>query len=361
MNTIISFIIVLGLLIFVHEFGHFIIAKLFHVKVLKFSLGFGPKIIGKQLGETEYIISALPLGGYVKMTGENVNEEVDPADESRSFANKPVWQRAFIILGGPVFNLFFAFILYSQIFMIIGLPQLVPGTRIGPVAIESPAAKAGLKENDIILSVDGEDTMEWEDLSRFIQKSNGNSIVLNVQREGEIFEIIGEPEVEDVKNLFGEVVDTRPLLGISPAIEYEEVSFVEAVVAGAEHTYRMIYLTVIGIVKLIQRDIPTSELGGPIMIAKMAGQQMESGLIDFGCFIALISVNLGIINLFPIPVLDGGHLAFLSLEAVRRRPLSRKIQEKWASMGLVLLITLMIFVFYNDIIRFVIPWLIDFL
>ncbi|MCK5436590.1 MAG: RIP metalloprotease RseP, partial [Desulfobulbaceae bacterium] len=356
-----SFIIVLGLLIFVHEFGHFIIAKFFDVKVLKFSLGFGPKIIGKQLGETEYIISALPLGGYVKMTGENVNEEVDPEDEARSFANKPVWQRAFIVLGGPVFNLFFAFILYSQIFMVTGLPQMVPGTRIGPVSAESPAEKAGLKENDIILAVDGEDTMEWKDLSRLIQKSNGNPIVLNVEREGEILEITGEPKVEDVKNLFGEVVDTRPLLGISPAMEYEEVSFVEAVVAGAEHTYGMIYLTVIGIVKLIQRVIPVSELGGPILIAKMAGQQMQSGWIDFGYFIALISVNLGIINLFPIPVLDGGHLVFLSLEAVRRRPLSRKMQEKWASVGLVLLLTLMTFVFYNDITRYVVPWLKNFL
>ncbi|MEA2083578.1 MAG: RIP metalloprotease RseP [Thermodesulfobacteriota bacterium] len=361
MNTFISFIIVLGLLIFVHEFGHFIIAKLFHVKVLKFSLGFGPKVIGKQLGETEYIISAFPLGGYVKMTGENIAEKVDPADESRSFANKPVWQRALIVLGGPVFNLFFAFILYSQIFMITGLPQVVPGTRIGPVATDSPAGEAGLKENDIILSVDGEDTIEWEDLSRLIRKSNGNSIVLNVRREGEIFEITGEPKVEDVKNLFGEVVDTKPLLGIAPAMEYEKVSFCRAIVVGAEHTYGMIYLTVIGIVKLIQRVIPASELGGPILIAKMAGQQMESGWINFEYFLALISVNLGIINLFPIPVLDGGHLVFLSLEAIRRRPLSREMQEKCVSVGLILLITLMTFVFYNDITRYVVPWLAELL
>ena len=357
MNTFVSFIIVIGLLIFVHEFGHFIIAKLFNVKVLKFSLGFGPKIVGKQLGETEYLLSALPLGGYVKMAGENMNEEVDPADEPRSFANKPVWQRALIILGGPVFNLFFAFILYSQIFMITGLPQVIPGTQIGPVATDSPAGEAGLMENDIILSVDGEDTMEWEDLSRLIRKSNGNPIDLNVRREGEILDITGEPKVEDVKNLFGEVVDTKPLLGISPAMEYKKVSFGRAVIVGAEHTYGMIYLTVVGIVKLIQRVIPASELGGPILIAKMAGQQMKSGWIDFEYFVALISVNLGIINLFPIPVLDGGHLAFLSLEAIRRRPLTREMQEKCASVGFVLLITLMVFVFYNDITRYVVPWL----
>jgi regulator of sigma E protease len=353
MNSVISFIIVLGLLIFVHEFGHFLFAKLFGVRVLKFSLGFGPKVYGRKYGDTEYLISAFPLGGYVKMTGENKEEEVSCTEQPYSFAHKPVWKRFFIVLAGPAFNLFFAVIVFFAIFAIAGLPVPKAGTEIGAISESSPAQAAGLKAGDIIISINGEKTPDWEDVSRLIRESDGKPVTLVISREGKEIATTGQPERQDVKNIFGEVVDERFMLGISRSTEvtYEKASIPEAFVAGVNQTWTFIYLTVMGIVKIIQRVVPASELGGPILIAQMAGQQMAAGWINLAYFIGLLSVNLGILNLFPIPILDGGHLVLYTLEAVRRKPLEQRTQEKLQQLGMLLLGSLMIFVFYNDIVR----------
>lgn len=353
MNSVISFAVVLGILIFVHEFGHFLFAKLFNVKVLKFSLGFGPKVVGRKLGETEYLLSAFPLGGYVKMIGENPTEEVEEQDRFRSFALKPVWQRFIIVAGGPVFNLLFAVFLFFVIFAVVGLPHPVPGTTIGAVTADSPAEAAGILAGDKILEINGQPTLEWSDVSELIRDSEGNPVRLKIDRQGEILELVGRPEMDEVKNLFGEVTGKRYLLGISRSDEvtYERVSVAGAFVAGIDQTWSFIYLTIMGIVKMIQKVIPASELGGPILIAQMAGKQLESGLMNFFYFMGLVSVNLGILNLFPIPILDGGHLVFFSVEALRRRPLSQRTQEILQQIGLVILVSLMIFVFYNDIVR----------
>jgi regulator of sigma E protease len=353
MNSVISFIIVLGLLIFVHEFGHFLLAKLFGVRVLKFSLGFGPKVYGRTYGDTEYLISALPLGGYVKMTGENRDEDVSFTEQPHSFAHKSVWKRFLIVLAGPAFNLFFAIFVFFIIFAIAGLPVPKAGTEIGAVTQDSPAQAAGLKTGDIIVSVNGEKTPDWENVSRIIRESGGNPVTVVVLRDGREIEATGQPERQDVKNIFGEVVDERFLLGISRSNEvtYEKVSIPEAFVAGINQTWTFIYLTIMGIVKIIQRVVPASELGGPILIAQLAGQQMEAGWINLAYFVGLLSVNLGVLNLFPIPILDGGHLVLYTIEAVRRKPLELRTQEKLQQMGMLLLGSLMIFVFYNDIVR----------
>ena len=353
MESAISFIIVLGILIFVHEFGHFLFAKLFRVKVLKFSLGFGPKLIGRQLGDTEYMISAFPLGGYVKMVGENPSEEVEEEDAARSFSLKPVWQRFIIVAGGPVFNLLFAVFLFFAIFAVAGLPVPVPGTTIGAVTPGSPAEKAGIQSGDTILAINGENTSEWEDVSNLIRHSDGKPVTLLIERNGETIKLTGTPKISEVKNIFGEVTGKRYLLGIarSDEVTYEKVSVHEALLAGFGQTWSFIYLTIMGIVKMIQKVIPASELGGPILIAQMAGKQLESGLMNFFYFMGLVSVNLGILNLFPIPILDGGHLVFFSVEALRRKPLEQKTQEMLQQIGLFILASLMIFVFYNDIVR----------
>lgn len=353
MNSILSFIIVLGLLIFVHELGHFLFAKLFGVRVLKFSLGFGPKVFGRQYGDTEYLISAFPLGGYVKMTGENRNDEVDQAEVPFSFAHKPVWKRFFIVLAGPAFNLLFAVLVFFFIFSVAGLPVPKEGTEIGVISPESPAQAAGLKAGDIILTINGEETTNWNEVSRFIRESGGKEVVITVYRDGEELTLTGTPEKQEVKNIFGEVVDERLMLGISRSSEvtYEKVSPWEALLAGADQTWAFIYLTIMGIIKIIQQIVPASELGGPILIAQLAGQQMEAGWINLAYFIGLLSVNLGILNLFPIPVLDGGHLMIYTIEAVRRKPMDQQTMEKLQQVGLLLLGTLMIFVFYNDIAR----------
>jgi len=353
MNTIISFVIVLGLLIFVHEFGHFIVAKLFNVKVLKFSLGFGPKLVGRRIGETEYQVSAFPLGGYVNMLGENPGDQTEPDEQERSFAAKPVWQRFLIVFAGPFFNLAFAVLLFFLIFAAVGLPQPVPGTKIGEIAPGSPAAEAGLVQGDSIIAINGVATQDWEDVSRLIRDSEGRPVELDIRRNGEVINVVALPEKQEVTNIFGEVVGQRYMLGVtrSSEVQYQSISLLTALGAGLEQTWSLIWLTLVAIVKMFQQIIPASELGGPILIAQLAGQQMEVGWINFIYFIALISINLGILNLLPIPVLDGGHLVFFTVEAITRRPVSMKVREMAQQVGLFLLIALMFFVFYNDIMR----------
>lgn len=353
MNSITSFIITLGILIFVHEFGHFLFAKLFGVKVLKFSLGFGPKLVSKKIGDTEYLISALPLGGYVKMLGEQNGEEVEEAEQEGSFSLKPVWQRFSIVFAGPLFNLLFAVVVFFLIFLAMGLPRPVDSTQIGGVTVGSAADKAGLKPGDVILSINNTETKNWQDISEQIKNSNGKPVELLVKRGEATLTCTGTPVKDEVKNIFGEVVEERYMLGISRTNEvvYEKVSLPEAFMAGLHQTWTFIYLTILGIVKIIQKVVPASELGGPIRIAQLAGQQMEAGWISLIYFMGLLSVNLGILNLFPIPLLDGGHLVFYTMEAVRRKPLSSQAQEIFQQIGLVLLVSLMIFVFYNDIVN----------
>ncbi len=358
MNTVVSFVIVLGLLIFVHEFGHFIWAKLFGVKVLKFSLGFGPKLISKQLGETEYLISAFPLGGYVKMFGESpgdvADETMSAADIRGSFSMRPVWQRFIIVAGGPVFNLIFAILLFFFIVLVAGLPQPVETTTISGVGPDSPAAAAGILPNDTITAIDGQETKRWEDVSTLIKNSGGRQVILTIRRDGSTVEVPVQPRMEESKNIFGEVVGERYMVGIarSEEVTYEKVGFLTALEAGISQTWSWMYLTVMGLVKIIQKVVPASELGGPILIAKIAGERMEAGWVSFLYFMAVLSVNLGILNLLPIPILDGGHLVYFTVEGILRKPLNPKIIEILQQVGLVLLVTLMVFVFYNDLMRF---------
>ncbi|WP_417909335.1 RIP metalloprotease RseP [Candidatus Electronema sp. PJ] len=359
MNSVLSFIFVLGILIFVHELGHFLFAKLFKVRVLKFSLGFGNKLIGKQWGETEYLISAFPLGGYVKMHGEQPGEEIAEADKAVSFSHKSVGQRFWIIFGGPLFNLLFAVVVFWLMFVFAGMPDLVDSTKIGEVISGSAAEKAGLRKGDMVLSIDRKRMASWGQVSEAIRNSGGKPVQLLVLRGNEMLTIEATPVRDKVKNIFGEPTEERYLLGMNRSEEviYKEVSLLESIKLALEHTWSMIVLTIMGLVKMIQRVIPASELGGPIRIAEIAGQQLEAGWINLVHFTGLLSVNLGILNLLPIPVLDGGHLVFLSIEAIRRKPLGETAVMRAQQVGMALLGTLMIFVFYNDIVRLVQRWM----
>ncbi len=352
-TSIISAIIVLGILVFVHELGHFILAKKLGIGVITFSLGFGPKLIGRKIGETQYQVAAVPLGGFVKLVGENPEEEVKEEDRARSFSSAPIWKRAMIICAGPFFNFFLAVVLFSTI-NLFGVPYLP--AKIGELSPGLPAEKAGLKKGDVVLSVDGEKVSKWDDLSRIIRGSNGKELALQVKRDGETLELKVTPESSKVKNLFGEEVQIF-MIGIQPAEEVvvEKVNPIVAVGLGVAQTWSGIKLTVISVVKLIERVIPAKTIGGPILIAQLAGEQAKRGLVSFALFMSILSINLGVINLFPVPILDGGHFIFLAFEAIFRKPLSLKKMEMVQQIGLILIILLMIFAFYNDILRLISP------
>ena len=350
MLSILSAIVVLGILIFVHELGHFIFAKLLGVGVEKFSLGFGPKLLGRKMGDTEYLISAFPLGGYVKMVGEGDETGLSAEEEARSFAAKPPSRRIAIVLAGPLFNLLFAMLVFIVIYM-IGVP--VPMAKIGDVMKDKPAARAGLRPNDLITAINGKGVTKWEDFAAVVLDSKGQPVTLQVKRGAETLSFRIVPETRSVKNLFGESVSS-PVIGVTSSAETftERLGPLDAVVKGGAQTWFYIKITLLSLVKIFERVISYDSIGGPIMIAVLSGQQASAGAVSFFAFMALLSINLGVLNLLPIPILDGGHLFFYVCEMIFRKPVSMKTREIAQQVGLVLLVSLMFFATYNDLKRY---------
>lgn len=350
MTNILIMIIVLGALIFVHELGHFLLAKIFRVRVEKFSLGFGPKIWSQTVGETEYRLAAVPLGGYVKLYGENPGEDVEEAEKERSFIHRSLWQRALIVSAGPISNLVFAFFVFFITLALFGRPTLPPVIR--DVEKGLPAQKAGLKSGDRIVKINGQKVKDWEDLTVIIRENEEKPLAISFVREGRVIETSVSPIVTTRKTIFGENV-RLPAIGIIAPDEpiMERINPFEALLGGASQTWQTIHLTYLSIIKLIQRIVPISTLGGPILIFQLTGQQAEAGIVPLLLFVAVLSINLGVLNLLPVPVLDGGHLLFLGVELILGRPVSLKKREIAQQIGLVILISLMAIVFYNDILR----------
>uniref|UniRef100_A0A832A6H1 Zinc metalloprotease n=1 Tax=Desulfacinum infernum TaxID=35837 RepID=A0A832A6H1_9BACT len=351
-TTIISTVIVLGVLIFIHELGHFLAARKLGVTVLRFSLGFGPRVVGVQRGETDYCLSLIPLGGYVKMLGEDPEEPVDAVDRERSFSHQSVKKRLAIVLAGPLSNVVLGIVLFTVVFAFYGFPRL--NTEIGAVTADSPAARAGLQPKDKVLEINGRPLKAWDDLSQTIQREGLKPLQIVAERDGRRLTFEVTPEIREVKNIFGETIQ-RPVIGItaSGSFEVEKVNPLMAVFYSVQQTWTLTKLFFMTVVKLIQRVLPMETLGGPLLIAQMAGQQAQEGLMNFLHFMGLISVNLAVLNLLPIPVLDGGHVFFFLIEAVRRKPLSVRQLEMAQKVGMAVLIVLMVFVFYNDIMRLV--------
>ncbi len=353
------FVIALGILVFFHELGHFLLAKKLGVGVLTFSLGFGPKLIGWKKGETQYQIALVPLGGFVKLIGESLHEKVKEEDRARSFWAQPVWKHASIILAGPVFNFLLAILIFALINLAVGVlptpPPPLP-SKIGEVTQGSPAEKAGLRAGDRILSIDGEPVSKWDDLALRIRSSHGQELTIQAERGGQTFEVKVTPQPLKDQTPSGE--QTVFVIGIKAPLgdmKFEKVGPVVAVGKAFTQTWELSRLTVVVIVKLIKGEISARTIGGPILMAQMAGEQGKKGPLDFFFLIALLSINLGVINLFPIPILDGGHFLFLALEAVLRRPISIRKMEIAQQIGLILIILLMLFAFYNDILRIFSP------
>lgn len=352
LTTILSTIVVLGVLIFVHELGHFLVAKWAGVAVLRFSLGFGPRLVGVKRGDTDYCLSLIPLGGYVKMLGEEPDQEVSEDDLTRSFANQSVSKRIAIVFAGPLSNMLLAVIIFTMIYTFSGIP--VPTTEIGSVTAGSPAEKADVRAGDKVLSINGRELKSWDELSQTIEEFGGKPLTLAIQRGDESLTIQVTPIVNEVKNIFGEPV-RRPLIGVTASgkVFVKEVNPLWAGYYSLVQSWQLSKLFLLTVVKLVQRVVPLQALGGPILIAQMAGQQAHEGILNLINFMAFISINLAVLNLLPIPILDGGHLLFFLLEAVLRKPISVKKVEMAQKVGLALLLMLMVVVFYNDIMRLI--------
>ncbi len=449
-QSIFAFIIVLGILIFVHELGHFIVARLCGVGVDKFSLGFGPRLVGKKIGRTDYRISAIPLGGYVKMVGDEPGGEIEPDDLAIAFDNKSVWKRILIVAAGPFSNFLLAVFIFQVLYLVHGIdhlkpvveeiqtektlitsqgvegfqkgdiivaidgesvkswddvvqrvdasegrtlaftvkrgnsgyvinvtPQLeksqnlfgeeiqkygigvspIPAIKpiIGEVRKNTPAQRAGLHAGDLIIAIDGTAVKNWKEMAGIISACNGRKLEIEVQRDEERISTVITPELHPDTNNIGEKIK-RYMIGITavnvtPQIFTERLNPLQAAVEGVLRTYEITELTILSIVKIFQNKISAKTIGGPIMIAEMAGQRAKEGVLSFVFFIALLSVNLGLINLFPVPVLDGGHLLFFTIESLKGSPLSTKAREISQQAGVFVLLALMIFIFYNDIMR----------
>lgn len=349
MLSLIAFLAVLSVLVLVHEFGHFIAAKRTGVRVEKFSFGFGPKLAGIKKGDTEYLISLIPLGGYVKMAGDDPSEELK--HKPWEFLSRSILDRFNIIFAGPALNYILAFMIFSVIFM-FGSPTMT--TEVGGLLKDYPAQKAGILAGDKIKSVDGVPVKHWEDMTEMIHKHAAGRIVLSLERAGKPIEMELEPVVRETKDIFGG--KTRiALIGISPSQSIESVryGFLESMWMGARKlvqltaiTYRALWSMVIG-----QLSVKES-MTGPIGIFMITGQAAKLGFIYILHLMAILSASLAIFNLLPLPILDGGHIIFLALEKLRGRPLSLKAQEAVANVGITFLILLTVFIFYNDIMKF---------
>lgn len=352
MITVVSALVVLGVLVFVHELGHFLVAKRAGVGVTTFSLGFGPRLFGFKKGETDYRISLVPLGGFVRMVGENPSDEVDPAEKDRAFSEKPVSWRFAIVGAGPVANIVFALLVYYLVLLIWGVPSL--STLVGDVKPESPAALAGILKDDRVLAINEKPMRNWLDMVEIIQGSGGKPVAVEVKRGQEIITREIQPEEVEVTDIFG---DKHKIYQVGMRGSGERLSMevgpLEAIGMAFKRTYLAGEIIAVSVYKIITRQVSADNIGGPILIAQAAGEAASHGLAPLLDLAGLISVNLAILNLLPIPALDGGHLFFFLIEAIRRKPVATVWRERAQQTGMALLLLLMAFIFYNDIARLV--------
>jgi regulator of sigma E protease len=347
---VVSFVAVLGFLIFVHESGHFILAKIVGVGVKKFSLGFGPRIVSKKVGMTEYMISWIPLGGYVKMVGEEPDAELDASLIPLSYSHKGVGKRSLIILAGPLFNVLLAVVIFFSLFQLSGLPIMEP--EVGELKEGMPAQASGMRPGDRVVSIDGEPIHQWGDMAELITESGGRPLRFEILRNDRTILMEITPRLLPSRNIWHEEVETYAIgITASGASSILRLNIIQSATESLTHTWQIAELTAIAIWKIITGSISPKALGGPILIAQLTGEQAKAGLVSLMFFVAVLSVNLGVINLLPIPILDGGHLLFCFIEGVTRRPVNLRVREVAQQVGFFVLVLLMLFVFYNDIAR----------
>ena len=361
LGYLIPFLFVLTIVVFFHELGHFLIARMCGIRVLVFSIGFGPELFGfNDRHGTRWKVSAIPLGGYVKFFGDenaasvpdaNSVSGMNAAERKVSFFHQPVGSRAAVVVAGPMANFILAIVIFAGIFAIYGKPSTA--ARVDSVQENSAAAAAGFLTGDVVTAIDGHAIDSFTEMQRIVSTSAGKKLAVQVERAGNQVTLNATPELREVKDNFGNT-HRMGVLGISRAMSAEEqrtqpVNPVTAVWLGAQETWFVVDRTVSYLVGIVAGRESADQLGGPIRIAQVSGQVATVGVTALLHLAAVLSVSIGLLNLFPVPLLDGGHLMFYGIEALRGRPLSERTQEYSFRIGLALVGMLMIFATYNDI------------
>ena len=358
-GSIIPFLLVLTIVVFFHELGHFLVARWCGVRVLVFSIGFGPELFGfNDRHGTRWKFSAIPLGGYVKFFGDEnaasvpdheAASQMSEAEKRESFVFKPVGQRAAIVVAGPLANFILAIVIFAAVFTFYG-HQATPA-RVDAVQPGSAAQGAGFQQGDLIVSINGRKMDTFLDMQRFVSTAADQELEFEVERSGKIIKLRATPKLTEQKDHFGNV-HRRGLLGISGLPEPPvPVNPLTAVKLGAKETWFVVERTLAYLGGVIVGRESADQLGGPIRIAQVAGQVATIGFIPILNLAALLSVSIGLLNLFPVPLLDGGHLLFYAIEALRGRPLSERAQEYGFRFGLAVVLLLMFFATYNDVVQ----------
>ena len=368
LGYLIPFLFVLTLVVFFHELGHFLIARRCGVRVLVFSIGFGPELFGfNDRHGTRWKLSAVPLGGYVKFFGdENAASVPDAAalaamtDEERrhSFVHQSVARRAAVVVAGPVANFLLAIVIFAALFMVFGKPSTSP--RVDAVQPGSAAEAAEFQPGDLVLTIDGRPVESFPDMQQIVSTSAGETLVFEVDRGGVKVKLKAIPALKESKDRFGNV-HRIGVLGItrSPSPDdthFQPVGPLKALELGVQRTWFVVERTLSYIGGVISGREAADQLGGPIRIAQVSGQVATEGLPSLFSLTAVLSVSIGLLNLFPVPLLDGGHLLYYAIEAVRGKPLSDRAQEVGFRIGLAIVVMLMIFATYNDLLHLAAQW-----
>ena len=363
LGYIVPFLFVLSLVVFFHELGHFLIARWCGVRILVFSIGFGPEIVGfNDRRGTRWKIAAIPLGGYVKFFGDDSAAStpdtarlaaMDESEKSQSFVGQSVAKRAAIVVAGPMANFLLAIAIFASVFMLYGKQTM--SARVDSVQADSAAAAAGFQPGDLVTAIDGKPIADFADMQRVVSESSGQALQVTVKRDGTERVLTATPTLSEEKDIFGNVRRIG-LLGIRRStapedLKFQPVSPPEAVWMGAQETWFVIDRTLSYLGGVVVGREAANQLGGPIRIAEMSGQVATLGFVALIHLAAVLSVSIGLLNLFPIPLLDGGHLLFYAVEAVRGRPLSERAQEVGFRIGLAIVLMLMIFATFNDIVH----------
>jgi regulator of sigma E protease len=363
LGYLIPFLFVLTIVVFFHELGHFLVARLYRIRVLVFSLGFGPELLGyNDRTGTRWKISAIPLGGYVKFFGDDnaasapdqdALSQMSEEERRQTFPAQPVAARAAVVVAGPLANFLLAIVIFAGIFMFYGKQST--SARVDAVQPGSAAEAAGFVPGDLVLSIDGRRIDSFADMQRIISTSASQALQVTVDRSGRVVTLTATPALKEIKDNFGNV-HRIGVLGITRSmapgdVRYEKSGPITALRLGVEETWFVIERTLSYIGGVIVGREATDQLGGPIRIAQVSGQVASAGFIALMHLAAVLSVSIGLLNLFPVPLLDGGHLLFYGIEAARGKPLSERAQELGFRIGFAIVVMLMIFATFNDILH----------